>query len=578
MNLFIYILLLPIWTHNCLNTTIQSDGSSTTGAKPSETMETKMDSFRRRLLIIVIGVMIIAFVFTCFCFLHFNCMSDDSLKTGVLKKEGMALKTPRSSKMSFSESKTTSLYGPEKQCTLSTLDNLSRPLTPDMLSILSSAEKSNMPSTPDKSSIPYSTEKSGPLSPEKSSIPSSAEELMRPSSPKKLFKPSSSKKQIRSSHLEKSYRIRSLKKSYKVSPSHKRVNQVSSFNPNKTVRPAWSANLQYATRSSFETRCSPHPQNAILPHKPSRVQNLAKTHRHLKSPVSTGKEALISSPQLDMTCQCYKEKCLICKTFPEPLVSDISEAKKRKAQNLSGSSKEKPFPWSFLQVDSRDDVYNDNVSDSDLRTYNTDDDSDREITIICSMRQTEAILKRISRALPASTPSRCGTPRLGPAVSVSSFFNPLGKPGAGVWGSSQPAERGGVGDSQTTTPRLLWEQSGGGDEKKERESRVGGSGANLSESSGKTLAFGDEEGSAFITNLPPAPLPARVGVSQSPAGPHSLKRPAPPSQEAGSPAVSQARAAWRAAPRLPSRSVGSARGAARLPRTEEGFEAARRPN
>uniref|UniRef100_H0XD04 Uncharacterized protein n=1 Tax=Otolemur garnettii TaxID=30611 RepID=H0XD04_OTOGA len=358
MNLFIYILLLPIWTHHCLNTTIQSDGASSTGAKPSETMETKMESFRRRLLIIVIGVMIIAFVFTCFCFLHFNCMSDDNPKTAVLKKEGMALKTPRSSKTSFSESKTTSLYDPEKQCTLSTLDNLCRPLTPDNSSILSSVEKLNMPSTP-----------------EKSPIPSSAEEFIRPSSPQKSFKPSSSKKQIRSSHLEKSYTLHSLKKSYKVSPSLKRITQVSSFNPNKTVKPAWPAN----------------PQNAILPYKPSRVHKLAKTHRHLKSPVSTGK---IFIPQLDMTCQCYKGKCLICKTFPEPLVGDISEAKKRKAQNLSGSSKENPFPRSFPQVASWNDADNDNVSDSDLMTYNnTDDDSDREITIICSMRQTEAILE-----------------------------------------------------------------------------------------------------------------------------------------------------------------------------------------
>ncbi|XP_023373467.1 uncharacterized protein CXorf66 homolog [Otolemur garnettii] len=354
-------------------------------------METKMESFRRRLLIIVIGVMIIAFVFTCFCFLHFNCMSDDNPKTAVLKKEGMALKTPRSSKTSFSESKTTSLYDPEKQCTLSTLDNLCRPLTPDNSSILSSVEKLNMPSTPDKSSILYSTEKSGALSPEKSPIPSSAEEFIRPSSPQKSFKPSSSKKQIRSSHLEKSYTLHSLKKSYKVSPSLKRITQVSSFNPNKTVKPAWPANLQYATRSSFETRCSPNPQNAILPYKPSRVHKLAKTHRHLKSPVSTGK---IFIPQLDMTCQCYKGKCLICKTFPEPLVGDISEAKKRKAQNLSGSSKENPFPRSFPQVASWNDADNDNVSDSDLMTYNnTDDDSDREITIICSMRQTEAILE-----------------------------------------------------------------------------------------------------------------------------------------------------------------------------------------
>lgn len=41
-------------------------------------MEIKLDSFRRRLLIIVIGVIIIAFAFICFCFLHYNCVGDEA--------------------------------------------------------------------------------------------------------------------------------------------------------------------------------------------------------------------------------------------------------------------------------------------------------------------------------------------------------------------------------------------------------------------------------------------------------------------------------------------------------------------
>ncbi|KAL2768080.1 uncharacterized protein WCI35_023706, partial [Daubentonia madagascariensis] len=359
--------------------------------KPFESMETKMDNFRRRLLIIIIGVMIIAFVFTCFCFLHFNCMSDDVPKAGMVKKEGIAAKTSRSSKMSFSESKTASLCSPEKQSMLSTIDKLSRPLSAEKSSIPSSAEKLIRPLSPEKSSIPSSAEKLiRPLSPEKSSIPSSAEKLIRSSSPKKSSKPSSSKKLFRSSHLEKSYRMRTLKKSYKLSHAPKLVSQVTSDKP---VRTPWPASLQCPARLPSKTPCPPYPQNQILPPKPSRLQKSTKAPRHLKRSVSIGKAVLLSRPQLAETCQCYKERCLVCKTFSEPLVNDISEAKKKKAQNLPVSSKVKPFPRSFHKVDSKDDAYHNNVSDSDMMTYNSDDDSDREITIICNMRQNEVIFK-----------------------------------------------------------------------------------------------------------------------------------------------------------------------------------------
>ncbi|XP_012520709.1 PREDICTED: uncharacterized protein CXorf66 homolog [Propithecus coquereli] len=349
MNLFIYILLLSIWTYNCLKTN-QSDVSSTTGAKPFESMETKMDSFRRRLLIIVIGIMIIAFISTCFCFLHFNCMSDEAPKAGMIKKEGAAAKKSRSSKMSFSESKTASLCNQEKQPMLSTVDRLSRPLSSD-----------------------------------NSSIPSSTENLIKSSSPKKLSKPSSSKKLFRSSHLEKSYRKRSLKKPCKLSHAPKLV---SPFSPDK------SAGLQYPAKPLSKTPCPPFPQNEILPSKSSRLQKLAKPPRRLKRSVNIGKAALLSRPQLANTCQCYEERCLVCKTFSEPLVNDISEAKKKQAQNLPVSSNVKSFPGSFDKVDSRDNTYHDNnMSDSDMMTYNSADDSDREITIICNVRQNEVIFK-----------------------------------------------------------------------------------------------------------------------------------------------------------------------------------------
>ncbi|XP_045393806.1 uncharacterized protein CXorf66 homolog [Lemur catta] len=342
MNLFICILLLSIWTNNCLNTN-QSDVSTTTGAKPLESMETKMDSFRRHLLIIVTGVMIVAFVSTCFCFLHFNCMSDDAPIAGMVKKEGVASKKSRSSKMSFSESKTASLCSPEKQAMLSTIDSLARP-----------------------------------LSAEKSSISSSTEQLVSSSSPKKPSKPSGSKK------LFRSYRKCSLKKSHKLSHAPKLVNP---FNAGKP------ASLQYPASAPSKTPCPPYPRNQILPPKSSRLQKLAKPPRHLKRSANVGKAALLSRPQLANTCQCCEKRHPVCKTISEPLVNDISEAKKKQAQNLPVSSKVKSFPGCFHNVDSRDNTYHGNMSDSDMMTYNSDDDSDREITIICNMRQNEAIFK-----------------------------------------------------------------------------------------------------------------------------------------------------------------------------------------
>ncbi|XP_036859511.2 uncharacterized protein CXorf66 homolog [Manis javanica] len=75
-NLFIYVLLLFIWTSSCLNTS-QSNESSTKGAKHGELMQTKLDNFR---LIIIIGIMIIGFGFTCSYVIHYNCMSDNACK------------------------------------------------------------------------------------------------------------------------------------------------------------------------------------------------------------------------------------------------------------------------------------------------------------------------------------------------------------------------------------------------------------------------------------------------------------------------------------------------------------------
>uniref|UniRef100_A0A8D1SFM2 Uncharacterized protein n=1 Tax=Sus scrofa TaxID=9823 RepID=A0A8D1SFM2_PIG len=355
MNLFIYVLLLSVWTNSCLDTN-QSDETSTAGAKHRESMETKMDTFRKHLLIIVIGIMTIAFVFTCLCLLHYNCLSDDVPKAGTVKKEDIKAKSSRSSKISFSDSKTASLCDPEKQ---------------------------SMPSSIDK--LP------GLSSPEKVSIPSSAEKLTKPSSQEKSCTPESPKKVFRSSCQGKSHRTCSPDKARKRAHAHKEVGQVSSSYPSKAVRPPWQPSPQHPV-SPTNSPCPPYPQNQTLSN-PSSLSKLTKSHRYhkLKRSVNTGRAERLSRPQSVKSCRCCKEKCLIYRAASGPLVNNISEAKKKNAQSPPFPHKLKPFPKPFHKIDSRDNASCGNASDHDMLTHDSDGDSDREITIICNMKRKEFI-------------------------------------------------------------------------------------------------------------------------------------------------------------------------------------------
>ncbi|XP_019277023.2 uncharacterized protein CXorf66 homolog [Panthera pardus] len=375
MNLFIYVLLLVIWTNSCLDTN-QSYGSPTTGAKHVESMDAKLDSFRRRLLVIVIGIMIIAFVFICFCFIHHNCLSDDAPKAETLKKEGVPAKssTPPS-KMSFSESKTASPCNLEKQSLPSAIDKLSSV------------------SCPEKSSIPSSAKKFvGPSSLEKLCVSSSTQKFNTPSSQGKKRPPCSVKK-FKSSHLEKPYRTCNLGKPYKPARAHKLVGQATSSYPNKAARPPRPAGLQYAVGPT-KPLCPPHPQSRISTPKRSSVRKLTKSprHRKLKRSVCARSADMLLRPQLIKPCWRYKERCLVCRSS-EPLISNISEAQNRNAQNPLGPSEAKPCAQSFLKADYRDNVFCGNVSYSDTTTYDSND-SDREVTIICNVKH-EATPERI---------------------------------------------------------------------------------------------------------------------------------------------------------------------------------------
>lgn len=258
--------------------------------------------------------------------------------------------------------------------------------------MLSSIDTSSGPSSAEKSSIPSSAEKLiGPSSPGKQCISSSTEKLNRLSSREKLHKPSSPQKTFRSTHRRKSYRTRNLEKAHKLAHARKLGGQACSSYPNKVVRPPWPASLQYPVRPTKPS----HSQKQILPPRRSSLQKLTKCprHRNLKRSVSTGKAGMLSRPRLIKTCRCYKEKCLVCRNSSEPLVN-ISETKDRNAQNSPFPSEAKSFSKSFHKGDYRDNVSCDNVSSSDIPTYDSDD-SDREITIICNIKCNEVILKGI---------------------------------------------------------------------------------------------------------------------------------------------------------------------------------------
>ncbi|XP_042638351.1 uncharacterized protein CXorf66 homolog [Orycteropus afer afer] len=291
MNLFIYVLLLSISIRSCFNGS-QSNVSSTVGAKQLQSMETNLDSFRRRLLVIVVGIMIMSFVFTCLCFLHHNCMSDNATNGDIIRKQGIAAKPSR---LSPSESKTASPCSPEKQPLLSCTDKLSEP---------SSQKKSSRPSSVQKLLRP--------TSPEKSPIPSSAEKLPRPASSGKLCGPPS-RKSSRPSSPEQLFRSSHLQKPYKL----------------------------------IHTR-------------------------------SINKTDTLSRPLPSKTCRCYKEKCLVCKTSPES-----SEIKNNFALTPPFLSEVKCLSQSFHKEDSMGNTIFYDASDDD-------DDSDREITIICNIKQKEA--------------------------------------------------------------------------------------------------------------------------------------------------------------------------------------------
>ncbi|XP_055293987.1 uncharacterized protein CXorf66 homolog [Moschus berezovskii] len=345
MNLFIYVLLLSIWTNSCLDRN-ETNGSATTVSTHVESKQSKLEELRRRLLIIVIGVLITGYMVTCSCFLHYICDSEEAHKAAKVKKEDITIKACRSSKISFTDSKspTAGLGNPEK------------------LSVVSSIDKSSGPSSPRK-------------------VPSSAEKLVRPSRQQNPSKPSASKKVLGSPPQEKLHRTRSPKKGHRQAHAHKLVSHVSPSYPKKAIKPTWPSSLQCRVKP-IKTPL-PYPKNQRFPEQ-SSVDKLTKRQRYLKlkCPASAGRAEILSRPQPVKFCRCYKEKCLVCRAVSEPFITHISETNIKHVPVPLFSRELKHFYKSYKKKQPK---YG-NMSDSDITTYNSDGESDREVTIICNIK------------------------------------------------------------------------------------------------------------------------------------------------------------------------------------------------
>ncbi|KAB0346073.1 hypothetical protein FD755_024280 [Muntiacus reevesi] len=357
MNLFIYVLLLSIWTNNCLDRQ-ENNGSDTAAVTPVEPKQRRIEGAQHRLLIFIIASIIISFILRCFCFIYYGCASKKADGAATVKKEDMT-KASTSSKISFTKSKSPTA-GPgnlEKQ------------------SLLSSIDKS-----------------SGPSTSQKVSVPSSVEKLVRPSSQKNPSKPSNPKKVLGSVPQEKLHRSRSPKKAHRQSHAYKLVSQVSPSYARKAIKPTWPSSLQCPVKP---TKMSPpYPKSQSVPVQ-SSIPKLTKLQRHLKlkSLASEGRAEILSRPQPVKLCRYYKEKCLVCCAVCEPLITHTSEENVKHVPVPPSSSKLKCFYKSSHKTEPKDNALYGDMNDSHLSTYSNDSESDREMTIMGNIKCKEAVYK-----------------------------------------------------------------------------------------------------------------------------------------------------------------------------------------
>ncbi|XP_042523539.1 uncharacterized protein CXorf66 homolog [Dipodomys spectabilis] len=367
MNLYILFLFLPIWTINCSDTN-QSDAVSYTGTESSMPMPSKMDDFRKRLLIFIIGIMIIAFVFTCFCFLHYNCMVDDAVSSDMENRPGISAMSSYQSKILADDFKITNSYSLERYLMMSAGEMFSPPPSAEILSPPNSNEKI----------IAFPC-------PENISIPCCAEILNRPPSDKISSK--SSKKSSRSHHLEKAHRTQSLENLPSIHKVDSSVYPYKPFELPPVTKP-------HSSTRSIKLPCLTHSRNQILSCKPSKSRKSAKSRKRFHPKKSSIQNAaMLSQPLLSKRCQCFKERCLVCNPSSELLINNISAAMKKNTLNFYVSSKRQYYSIFYPEVDSNNESYQESMSNDDSMMYDSDD-SDAEIIILCNINRDEVFPKR----------------------------------------------------------------------------------------------------------------------------------------------------------------------------------------
>ncbi|GAB1302819.1 Predicted gene 7073 [Apodemus speciosus] len=346
----------------------------------TESTRTKLDDFRKRLLGFIVGIMIIAFTFTCFCLLHYNCMVEEVQTPGGLNKENMAAISSWVSKVSACQPDMITEDILETQPLLLNSDQISGPSCPDKQPIPNSVAKSIQPSSLEKPCIPPNAQKSMKcINTEKSSTSCSVKHSNRQLESNRLTKSSSPSKLHKSSHLEKTYKKRSLKKSNKLTHACK-LGNVNSSCSDKQVTP-WLAVLQSSAKQATQSSSSiSHKQ--IAPTRSCRIKkpNLSHGHYEVKKTVNRGK-ALLPKPPSAKTCRHYKDKCLVCNASGF-LLNDLSGAEKKHAGNLHGSMKMKTRLEPFNDTGYKYKSYQKNASNDAMKIYDSED-SNAEIIIIC---------------------------------------------------------------------------------------------------------------------------------------------------------------------------------------------------
>ena len=162
--------------------------------------------------------------------------------------------------------------------------------------------------------------------------------------------------------------------------------------PEKAIKPTWPPSLQCRVKPTKTPL--PYPKNQSFPEQ-SSVYKLTKRQRYLKlkCPASAGRAEILSRPQPVKFCRCYKEKCLVCRAVSEPFITHVSEANKKHVPVPLFSRELKHFYKSYKKKQSKYNTLYGNMSDSDITTYNSDGESDREVIIFCNIKCKEDIYK-----------------------------------------------------------------------------------------------------------------------------------------------------------------------------------------